>query len=82
MIINVLLPLSLAFIMFSLGLGLTINDFKNVVREPKAFSVGFVNQMIFLPIDAFLIVNAFSLSDKIAKYAFKLIKLNFKKHLF
>ena len=31
MIIDILLPLSLAFIMFTLGLGLTISDFQNVL---------------------------------------------------
>ena len=39
-IIDVVLPLSLAFIMFSLGVGLTIEDFSLVFREPKAFGIG------------------------------------------
>ena len=38
-IIDVVLPLSLAFIMFSLGVGLTIEDFSLVFREPKAFGI-------------------------------------------
>ena len=40
MLLDVFLPLSLAFIMFSLGLGLTIADFTRVVRLPKAFAIG------------------------------------------
>ena len=66
MIIDILLPLSLIFIMFSLGIGLTINDFKNILNEPKAFLVGIVNQMIVLPLVAFLIVLIFGLSGEIA----------------
>ena len=66
MVINVLLPLSLVFIMFSLGLGLTINDFKNVFKKPKAFWLGFVNQMIILPIAGLFVIYVFSLKDEIA----------------
>ena len=50
LIIDVILPLSLAFIMFSLGMGLTLDDFTLVFREPRAFGIGLTNQMIVLPI--------------------------------
>ena len=66
MIIDILLPLSLIFIMFSLGLGLTIKDFKNVLDNPKAFFVGIINQMIVLPIITFLIILIFNLSNEMA----------------
>ena len=66
MIIDIFLPLSLVFIMFTLGLGLTINDFTNIIREPKAFGVGILNQMIILPVVAFIIV---SLSGLLAEMA-------------
>ena len=66
MIIDVLLPLSLVFIMFTLGVGLTIEDFKNVLREPKAFIVGIINQMIILPIVAFFIVSVIALPQEMA----------------
>ena len=66
MIIDILLPISLIFIMFTLGLGLTILDFKNVFDEPKAFIVGITNQMIILPIVAFFIIFIFALSGEIA----------------
>ncbi len=66
MIIDIFLPLSLVFIMFSLGLGLTFTDFKNVAREPKAFLIGIINQMLILPIVAFLIANIFPLSNEMA----------------
>ena len=66
MIIDILLPLSLVFIMFTLGLGLTIEDFKNVFREPKAFMVGIINQMLILPGIAFFIILLFSLPNEMA----------------
>ena len=66
MIVDILLPLSLVFIMFTLGLGLTFNDFSNVVREPKAFGIGILNQMILLPIVAFGIILLSGLSSEMA----------------
>ena len=66
MIIDVLLPLSLIFIMLSLGLGLTTSDFKRVLKNPKAFLIGLINQMIVLPIVAFFIASIFSLSSELA----------------
>jgi len=66
MIIDILLPTSLAFIMFSLGIGLTINDFKNISRHPKAFAVGILNQMIVLPLIAFVIVSIFKLDSNLS----------------
>ena len=36
---TLLLPASLAFIMFSLGLGLTPGDFSRIVKQPRALLV-------------------------------------------
>ena len=66
MIIDIILPLSLIFIMFSLGLGLKVQDFKNIMNNPKAFIIGIVNQMIVLPIVAFLIIIMFNLPSNLA----------------
>lgn len=66
MLIDIVLPLSLVFIMFSLGLGLTTNDFKNVARRPKAFTVGIVNQMILLPVVAFFLIKLFGFNREMA----------------
>jgi bile acid:Na+ symporter, BASS family len=66
MIVDILLPLSLVFIMFTLGLGLTFNDFSNVAREPKAFGIGILNQMILLPMVAFCIILFSGLSGEMA----------------
>ena len=66
MIIDIFLPLSLVFIMFTLGLGLTPSDFVNLLRKPKAFFVGIINQMILLPITAFIIVSLMGITKEIA----------------
>ena len=66
MLIDIFLPLSLVFIMFTLGLGLTINDFKNVIKEPRAFGIGLINQMVLLPLFAFIIIILFGLTNELA----------------
>jgi BASS family bile acid:Na+ symporter len=48
--IDILLPLGLAFIMFSIGLGLRIADFTRVFRRPVALGAGLVNQLVLLPL--------------------------------
>ena len=39
--------------MFGLGLGLTTSDFTRVIKTPRDFIVGFLSQVILLPIIAF-----------------------------
>ncbi len=63
---NVVLPLSLAFIMFTLGLGLTASDFVRVIQQPKDFFVGAVSQVVLLPIVAFILVTLWPVSPEIA----------------
>ena len=43
-------PLILAFIMLTLGMGLTLDDFKKVVSYPKDFFIGALSQVILFPI--------------------------------
>jgi len=66
MIIDIFLPLSLIFIMFTLGLGLTLNDFINLIYTPKVFFVGIMNQMFFLPLVAFIIVSLMGITKEMA----------------
>ncbi|WP_201586498.1 bile acid:sodium symporter family protein [Psychrobacter jeotgali] len=61
-----LLPLALAYIMFTLGAGLKPSDFKVIAKYPKAFFVGLVNQVIFVPLVALLVVLAMSPPPAIA----------------
>jgi len=65
-IIDVVLPVALAFIMFSLGIGLNVDDFALVAKEPKAFAIGVTNQMIVLPIMGFAIASSLGLSPELA----------------
>ena len=66
MIIDLFLPLSLIFIMFTLGIGLTYNDFMNLFHNPKAFFIGVVNQMVILPIVAFVIILSIGITKELA----------------
>jgi len=59
-------PVCLAIIMFGLGLGLTISDFTRVIKNPRDFFVGFICQVILLPIIAFLLIQTISLPIEIA----------------
>ncbi|WP_147103480.1 bile acid:sodium symporter family protein [Tateyamaria sp. syn59] len=65
-LINVVLPLSLAIIMLSLGVGLTFADFARVLRTPKAFATGATAQIILLPVVTYTIVLSFGLGPEIA----------------
>ena len=63
---EVILPLALAFIMFSLGLGLTVEDFSRVVKQPRDFIIGALSQVFLLPVVAFFLVSVWPLSPEIA----------------
>ena len=63
---DIILPIALAFIMFSLGLGLTIADFSRILLKPKEFFVGFFSQILILPIVALILVLIWPLSPEIA----------------
>ena len=59
-------PVCLAIIMFGLGLGLTVADFKRVITTPRDFIVGFLGQVIILPIIAFILIHLISMPPEIA----------------
>jgi len=65
-VIDVFLPLALAFIMLSLGLGLTGEDFLRVIKQPRDFLVGAFSQIILLPIIAFIIVKIWPIAPELA----------------
>ena len=56
-IVTKIAPIALALIMLGLGLGLTTQDFVRVLKQPKDFFIGFVCQLIVLPIIAFLLIK-------------------------
>ena len=59
-------PVCLAIIMFGLGLGLTVADFKRVITIPRDFIIGFLGQVIILPIIAFILIHIISMPPEIA----------------
>ena len=65
-IVTKIAPISLALIMLGLGLGLTGRDFLRVINNPKDFIVGFVCQLILLPVVAYIIVLIMDLPIEIA----------------
>ena len=56
-IVTKIAPISLALIMFGLGMSLTIQDFLRVIKVPKDFLVGFICQLILLPLIAFALIK-------------------------
>ena len=65
-VVTKIAPIALALIMLGLGLGLTGRDFLRVINNPKDFIIGFICQLILLPIVAFIIVIILDLPIEIA----------------
>ena len=65
-LVDVVLPLALAFIMLALGLGLTFDDFARVVRRPRDFAVGAVSQIVVLPVVAFALASVWPMAPELA----------------
>ncbi len=63
---QILLPLGLMFIMFSLGMGLTVLDFKRVFAYPRAFIAGTICHFILLPLVGFAIVKLSGVTGALA----------------
>lgn len=63
---TVILPASLFIIMIGMGLSLTLDDFRRVVRFPGAVTLGLFNQLILLPLIGFGLCYVFALSPFLA----------------
>ncbi len=59
---STLLPFCLMIIMFAMGLGLGVKDFKRVIEMPKAITIGLAGQLILLPLIAMACALAYNLS--------------------
>lgn len=64
--IDALLPISLAFIMFSLGVSLQPADFLRVFSRPRAIAIGLFAQIICLPALAFLLLETLGVGGEMA----------------
>ena len=65
-VVTKIAPIILALIMLGLGLGLKIEDFTRVLKSPKDFFLGFVSQLIILPLVAYLLIIILKTSPEIA----------------
>ena len=65
-ITQIFLPVSLAIIMFGMGLTLVVSDFGRLFAYPKEVLIGLFNQLIFLPLIGFLIILLFDLNSSMA----------------
>ena len=60
------IPIGIFLIMMGMGLSLVTNDFKRVVKYPKAVAIGLTNQLIFLPLVGFALATSMSLEPEYA----------------
>ena len=65
-IVTKIAPIILALIMLGLGLGLKLEDFGRVFKTPKDFIVGFISQLIILPIVAYILILILKTPPEIA----------------
>src|SRR5829696_6133387 len=62
----ILLPIALAVIMTSLGLSLTLADFKRIFVFPKGMAIGMTNLVVISPLLAFGIAELYDLAPELA----------------
>jgi BASS family bile acid:Na+ symporter len=65
-IVTNIAPIALAIIMLGLGASLTVDDFSRVIKNPKDFFIGFICQLIVLPIVAYLLIIALNVPIEMA----------------
>jgi BASS family bile acid:Na+ symporter len=63
---KIFLIVSLFIIMMGMGLSLTKVDFRRVLQYPKAVLLGFLNQIVLLPLIAFGLIQLYDVSNEIA----------------
>ena len=49
-VVNKFAPLAMAWIMFVVGTNTSINQFKEVIKFPKSLLLGFLTQVVFVPV--------------------------------
>ena len=64
--LDILLSVSLLFIMFNIGLELTLADFRRVVEVPRGIAVGLGNLIIISPLLAAVVATVFGLDPVLA----------------
>jgi len=69
-IVTNIAPIALAIIILGLGASLTVDDFLRVAKNPKDFFIGFICQLIVLPIVAYLLINITDSGYELIKYSY------------
>ncbi|HLR71895.1 MAG TPA: bile acid:sodium symporter family protein [Pseudogracilibacillus sp.] len=60
------ISLLLGVIMFGMGLTLSLNDFKGIIKAPKSVIIGVIAQYTIMPLLAFGLATAFQLTPEVA----------------
>lgn len=63
---QVLLPLALFIIMLGMGLSLVPEDFKRVLRFPKAIALGLILKLVFIPVLTFALLYIIPMQPELA----------------
>lgn len=63
---SVVIPICLFLIMMGMGLSLVVDDFKRVIKFPKAVGIGLTNQLIMLPLIGFVLASIMPLRPEYA----------------
>lgn len=59
-------PYLLGIVMFGMGITLTVSDFSEVIKHPKAVVIGVVSQFVIMPLIAFALAKGFNLPADLA----------------
>jgi len=68
-------PFGTLFIMFALGLNLSISDFSKVLKKPNNLIVGLISQLIILPFIGLILVKAYPMKEEFQLGVFLLLTL-------
>jgi len=68
-------PFGTLFIMFALGLNLSINDFYKVLKKPNNLIVGLISQLVILPFIGLILVKAYPMKEEFQLGVFLLLTL-------
>ncbi len=63
---KIYLGIALMIVMIGMGLSLTTKDFKRIVLYPKAIILGMINQLVFLPLVAYVLISFFDVRPELA----------------
>lgn len=63
---KIYLGIALMIVMIGMGLSLTTQDFKRIVLYPKAIILGMINQLVFLPLVAYVLITFFDVRPALA----------------